>query len=91
MIFKEFLTSYICLRGSVPAFWSQEGMNTPIKLTRPVELTTRPFLKHAYQMVHVYGKIKGVDLMSPTKPSEANLSNAYTTLIEITGVGGFEY
>ena len=47
MLFDQFLTSYICVRGSVPTFWSQVGMNAPIKVTRSVDLSSKAFIKHA--------------------------------------------
>lgn len=64
------ICSYLCVRGSVPTFWSQVGMNQPIRITRSVELSTKAFMKHAHQLSNTYGKISVVDLMSPGKPYE---------------------
>lgn len=56
------------IRGSVPIFWNQDGVNS-VKLTRSKELTQAAFVKH-FNLLRRYGKIYCVNLMQNSRQIE---------------------
>ena len=69
--------SYVQVRGSVPVFWTQEGVLASISLTRSPEMAYAAFSKHFSELVRVYKRVLAFDLLSDKKSSEAKLINAY--------------
>ncbi|KAL5530111.1 SYJ1 [Sanghuangporus sanghuang] len=70
--------SYVQVRGSVPLFWEQQGLQTfgqRIQLTRP-HASQPSFDKHFADLVEEYGAVHVINLLG-TKENEAILSNAY--------------
>lgn len=73
--------SYAQVRGSVPVFWEQAAGLLPgqqkISITRSPEGTQPAFDKHFGELEHNYGSVHVVNLLSETKPGEAELTNLY--------------
>ncbi|KAL9109257.1 MAG: hypothetical protein Q9227_006012 [Pyrenula ochraceoflavens] len=73
--------SYVQVRGSVPVFWESSSSLIPgqqkIQITRSQEATQPAFDKHFERLESTYGPIHIVNLLSETKPGEAELSDRY--------------
>ncbi|KAH6671128.1 SacI homology domain-containing protein [Halenospora varia] len=73
--------SYAQIRGSVPVFWEQAPGLIPgqqkITITRSAEGTQPAFDKHFAELEQNYGAVHVVNLLSETKPGEAELTNLY--------------
>ncbi|KAE8446903.1 hypothetical protein EG329_011534 [Mollisiaceae sp. DMI_Dod_QoI] len=73
--------SYAQIRGSVPVFWEQAAGLIPgqqkITITRSAEGTQPAFDKHLAELEQNYGAVHIVNLLSETKPGEAELTNLY--------------
>ena len=73
--------SYSQIRGSVPIFWEQATNLLPgqqkIQITRSKEATQPAFDKHFEQLEKDYGAVHIVNLLSETKPGEADLTSRY--------------
>ncbi|RXW21953.1 hypothetical protein EST38_g3922 [Candolleomyces aberdarensis] len=70
--------SYVQVRGSVPLFWEQQGLQTfgqKIQITRP-HASQPAFERHLLQLMEEYGAIHAVNLLGQ-KENEASLTNAY--------------
>ncbi|KAJ7682572.1 SacI homology domain-containing protein [Mycena polygramma] len=76
--------SYSQVRGSVPLFWEQQGLQTfghRIQITRPT--TSQPaFDRHFAGLAEEYGSIHAINLLG-TKENEASLTNAYGRHLQI--------
>ena len=74
--------SYVILRGSVPVFWDQQGIQLGyprIQLTRSPSATQPAFNAHFDRLVENYGNQHVLDLLSQRDGQvELLLSNAYT-------------
>ena len=75
------LFSYAQVRGSVPVFWEQTAGLIPgqqkISVTRSVDGTQPSFDKHFLELEQSYGAVHIVNLLSETKPGEAELSQLF--------------
>jgi hypothetical protein len=73
--------SYAQIRGSVPIFWEQATGLLPnqqkIQVTRSPEATQLAFDKHFETLEVKYGAIHVLNLLSESKPGEADLTNRY--------------
>ncbi|KAH8815390.1 SacI homology domain-containing protein [Xylogone sp. PMI_703] len=73
--------SFVQVRGSVPVFWEQSPGLLPgqqkITITRSADGTQPAFDKHFGELEQNYGAIHIVNLLSETKPGEAELTNLY--------------
>ncbi|KAG6809425.1 hypothetical protein H0H92_000296, partial [Tricholoma furcatifolium] len=70
--------SYVQVRGSVPLFWEQQGLQTfgqRIQITRP-HASQPAFERHFTQLMDEYGAIHAVNLLG-TKENEQSLTAAY--------------
>ena len=77
-------SSFVQVRGSVPLFWEQPGLNVgshKVKMSRGPELTQAAFDKHFGQLSRDYSGVLILNLlgvnMVGSKEGEANLSTAY--------------
>ncbi|KAJ7639012.1 inositol polyphosphate phosphatase [Roridomyces roridus] len=70
--------SYAQIRGSVPVFWEQQGLQTfgqRIQITRPT--SSQPaFNQHFAQLLEEYDSVHAINLLG-TKENEAILTTAY--------------
>ena len=74
--------SYAQIRGSVPVFWEQATGLLPgqqkIQVTRSPEATQPAFDKHFESLEVDYGTVHILNLLSESKPGEAELTARYT-------------
>uniref|UniRef100_A0AC35U978 Phosphoinositide 5-phosphatase n=1 Tax=Rhabditophanes sp. KR3021 TaxID=114890 RepID=A0AC35U978_9BILA len=76
--YEDYETSYLQIRGSVPLFWEQPGINVgshKVKL-RILQSSLSAFEKHFDSMDKIYGPVTIVNLLG-SKEGERILSNAY--------------
>ncbi|EPQ59096.1 DNase I-like protein [Gloeophyllum trabeum ATCC 11539] len=76
--------SYVQVRGSIPLFWEQQGLQTfgqRIQITRP-QASQPAFERHFAQLTEEYGAVHAINLLS-TKESEASLTAAYARHMQI--------
>ncbi|KAJ1331578.1 synaptojanin [Microdochium nivale] len=75
------LFSYAQVRGSVPVFWEQAAGLIPgqqkITVTRSADGTQPAFDRHFEELEQSYGAVHVVNLLSATKPEEAQLTQLY--------------
>ncbi|OTB18289.1 hypothetical protein K445DRAFT_315087 [Daldinia sp. EC12] len=75
------LFSYAQVRGSVPVFWEQTPGLIPgqqkITITRSADGTQPAFDKHFEDLEQSYGAVHIVNLLSATKPGEAELTHLF--------------
>ncbi|KAI1649728.1 SacI homology domain-containing protein [Daldinia loculata] len=75
------LFSYAQVRGSVPVFWEQTPGLIPgqqkITVTRSADGTQPAFDKHFEDLEQSYGAVHIVNLLSATKPGEAELTHLF--------------
>ncbi|KAK4199132.1 putative inositol-1,4,5-trisphosphate 5-phosphatase [Triangularia verruculosa] len=73
--------SYVQVRGSVPVFWEQAAVLMPnqqkISITRSADGTQPAFDKHFSDLEKAYGAVHVINLLSASKPGEAELTNLY--------------
>ncbi|CAH8549682.1 unnamed protein product [Schistosoma mattheei] len=73
------VSSYIQVRGTVPLFWEQPGLQVgshKISLSRPLEISMSAFERHFMNLISQYGSVGVVNLLG-CKQGEAMLSKAY--------------
>ncbi|KAK5090587.1 Inositol-1,4,5-trisphosphate 5-phosphatase 1 [Lithohypha guttulata] len=73
--------SYVQVRGSIPIFWESSSTLIPgqqkIQITRSPEATQLSFDRHFDNLIHRYGIVHVVNLLSETKPGEVELTERY--------------
>lgn len=78
---ENFTFSYIILRGSVPVFWEQQGVQIGrpnIQITRAPLATQPSFDRHFDNIIENYGLVHSVNLLSTREGStELLLTDAY--------------
>ncbi|KAG6878600.1 hypothetical protein C0993_003055 [Termitomyces sp. T159_Od127] len=70
--------SYVQVRGSVPLFWEQQGLQTfgqRIQITRP-QASQPAFERHFLQLMDEYGAVHAINLLG-SKENEQTLTTAY--------------
>lgn len=80
--------SYVQVRGSVPLFWEQQGLQTfghRIQITRP-HASQPAFERHFLQMMEEYGATHAINLLGQ-KENEALLTSAYSRHLAIARQG----
>lgn len=75
--------SYVQIRGSVPVFWAQRGVFSPIELADTREDSFAAFSKHFGDLIAQYKRVLIFDLLSEKKEGEAKLSEAYRANAEV--------
>lgn len=76
---QQSLTSYVMVRGSVPLFWEQPGINVgshKIKMSRGSEVTQPAYDRHVALLKNRYGRQHFINLCG-SKEGEANLTRLY--------------
>jgi synaptojanin len=83
----EWVFSYTQIRGSVPLFWEQNGLQLPgtskITITRSPEASQPAFNLHFSTLEQKYGAVHVVNLLSQgAKQGESNLGKAYASHLD---------
>ena len=78
------VSSHVQVRGSVPLFWEQPGVNVgshKVKMSRGADLTTPAFERHFRNLIRDYKDVLIVNLLGinlvGSKEGEASLSTSY--------------
>jgi synaptojanin len=78
---EKFTFSYVILRGSVPVFWDQQGVQigpSNVQITRAPLATQPSFDRHFESLIESYGLIHALNLLSCREGSvELLLTDAY--------------
>ena len=84
MMTDSHVSSHVQVRGSVPLFWEQLGVNVgslKVKMSRGADLTTPAFDKHFANLIRDYKDVLIVNLLGinlvGSKEGEAALSTSY--------------
>jgi hypothetical protein len=83
------LLSFLQVRGSVPTFWDQPGIQVVghrIQVTRSNEAAFPAFKRHMSELSDRYGEITAVSLVSQEGGSESTLSTEYIALFQRIGL-----
>ena len=81
---SELVFTHLQIRGSVPAFFAQTGVNgiaSEMLIERTAPLTLPVFTKHFEGLSRMYQRILAVNLLSDKKVEEKALSNFYEELV----------
>ncbi|CUA69373.1 hypothetical protein RSOLAG22IIIB_03896 [Rhizoctonia solani] len=81
---KEASWSYVQVRGSIPLFWEQQGLQIGgqrIQITRAQGASQPAFERHFTQLIDEYGTTHIVNLLG-TKENEATLASAYAAHLQ---------
>lgn len=81
---SELVFTHLQVRGSVPAFFAQTGVNglaSEMVIERPLALTMPAFTKHFAGLQRMYQRVFAVNLLSDGKAEERQLSNFYEELV----------
>ncbi|KAG5438606.1 hypothetical protein PCANB_002712 [Pneumocystis canis] len=84
LIINHFCFSFCQIRGSVPVFWEQEGIQMfgqKVEITRPFEATHTSFEKHFNSLINKYGYVHIVNLLCQNG-GEKLLLNSYRQHID---------
>ncbi|XP_050437501.1 synaptojanin-1 isoform X2 [Adelges cooleyi] len=78
------VTSFVQIRGSVPLFWEQPGVNVgahKVKLSRSIEASAEVYEKHVKSLKECYGNTIFINLLGAanvnSKENESSLSYAF--------------
>ena len=68
MCYKNYIYSFIQVRGSVPIFWQQKtGINAETSITRAHELTSKVFDKHLQDLSTDYKLVLFINLLQKAR------------------------
>ncbi|KAI7819682.1 Endonuclease/exonuclease/phosphatase [Gamsiella multidivaricata] len=84
----EWCFSYTQIRGSVPVFWEQEGLQLAshkIQLSRGSEATKPAVRRHFEELIQKYEDIHILDLLGTKDQGEITLSQEYRSQVEDLG------
>jgi hypothetical protein len=57
------MASHVQIRGSVPVFWEQKGLDEKIVITRKPSLTKAAFRAHVSDILSTYGPLMVINLL----------------------------
>ncbi|KAF8504208.1 DNase I-like protein [Gautieria morchelliformis] len=84
--------SYVQVRGSVPLFWEQQGLQTfghKIQITRPQAASQPAFDRHFAQLIDQYSAVHAINLLG-SRENEAILTSAYSQHLKTGRAAGSE-
>ncbi|CAE6420494.1 unnamed protein product [Rhizoctonia solani] len=82
--------SYVQVRGSIPLFWEQQGLQIGgqrIQITRAPGASQPAFERHFAQLIEEYETVHIINLLG-TKENEATLTAAYTAHLQTLRANG---
>lgn len=77
---EDKITSFILIRGSIPLFWEQTGVQVgthKLKMSRGCEISQPAFDRHFAMLQYLYGKQVIVNLVANTKDGEKLIGSMY--------------
>ncbi|CAH1403112.1 unnamed protein product [Nezara viridula] len=95
---EDSVASYIQIRGSVPLFWEQTGVQVgqhKVKMSRGAAASEAAFNRHIYLLKERYGHQTIVNLLGTSqvgsKESEGMLSNLFVQQLKMSGHNDIEH
>ncbi|KAG9323780.1 hypothetical protein KVV02_000833 [Mortierella alpina] len=85
---SEWCFAYTQIRGSVPVFWEQQGLQLAshkIQLSRGPEATKPAVRRHFEELIQKYEDVHILDLLGSKDQGEVTLSQEYRTQVEDLG------
>ncbi|KAG0346078.1 inositol polyphosphate 5-phosphatase [Podila humilis] len=85
---QEWCFAYTQIRGSVPVFWEQQGLQLAshkIQISRGPEATKPAFRRHFEELVDKYDDVHVIDLLGTRDQGELTLSQEYRDQIQSIG------
>lgn len=79
------MVSHIQIRGSVPLFWQQrgiDGIQSKLTLTRTLQTSQNSFIKHLQKIKQTYKRCFIVNLLNKDKSSEGFLTEQFQLVID---------
>lgn len=73
-------SSFVQIRGSVPAHWEQKGLSAELNFTQALSLSKEALKKHYRSIMKEYGNTVVVNLLNEDKPNEKNLTEVFEQL-----------
>lgn len=67
MIYRDVLYSFVQIRGSVPLFWQQKGIQAHTTIKRDLSFTAQAFDKHLNDMVNDYRLVIFINLLQKSR------------------------
>ncbi|KAI9592404.1 SacI homology domain-containing protein [Syncephalis fuscata] len=80
VVTKEFIRCYVQVRGNVPAFWEQQGLQIGahrVQITRNFTATKEALKKHVNHDLERFDYMHAINLLSEVVPGEATLSDTF--------------
>lgn len=74
---KEQCFSHVQIRGSIPVFWKQTGLNQAVVIESEVEKNQQMFKRHFEKLVRNYEKVMIVNLLCLDRKGEDELTYYY--------------
>ena len=74
---KDTLYSFVQIRGSVPLYWQQKGIQASVTVKRDLEYTAQAFDKHLNDMVNDYRLVIMINLLQKSRAHEQMLTNRF--------------
>ncbi|EGR30561.1 hypothetical protein IMG5_129210 [Ichthyophthirius multifiliis] len=85
----DILISHVQIRGSVPVFWSQQGLQAKLYLNQSQQMSHNSFNMHFDYIKKHYGDVTCVNLMTYSIPNEQLLSKEY--VYHVNNIENIEY
>lgn len=74
LYYKNYIFSFTQIRGSVPVFWQQKGLNAHTSIKRSHDITSKVFDKHLSDLVKDYRLVIFINLLQKARNNEDMLS-----------------
>jgi len=82
--YRNQIYSFVQIRGSVPLFWQQKGIQAHTSIKRDNELTAQAFDKHLSDMVNDYRLVIFINLLQKARSYEYMLTQALEQLFQMS-------
>lgn len=73
VLYEGYELTSVLIRGSVPSYWQQTGINAGLELTRSKEMDSVAFKLHLDDMQEHYKKMLWINLLDNRKDHELKL------------------
>ncbi len=79
---KDGVTSFVQIRGSVPLFWSQKELSGELLFTKAAALSETAFKRHMQEVLSEYNNAILINLLDAHKPNEQRLIKVYESAMK---------
>lgn len=89
--YKNYIMSYVQVRGSVPVFFQQTGLTAQTTITRTPEMTVPGFMKHIEELQKDFSMLFIINLMNTMKPNEQAITSSLENQMKINNPKSVKY